>query len=133
MLKAAIVLAAKKAGLTPWFLLAICSAETDLRNVINPNDPELPSYGVCQLKLGTARMFDKAATACSLMDPEVNAALAAQYLRKQYRRYPGNLSCAIAAYNAGRCKKDKNGNIMNQDHVNKVMERYVEYKKIYSK
>lgn len=53
-----------------------------------------------------------------LHDPEVNIYLTTAYLRYQLDRYDGNITDAVAAYNAGSVRK-KNGAYVNQWHVDK--------------
>ena len=52
----AIILAAAKAvGVPGALLLAICTHESNLQNVIAPQDHGSPSYGLCQVKQDTAK------------------------------------------------------------------------------
>ena len=93
--------AAKSAKISGAILFAICSHESGLHNKIVHRDGGSPSYGICQVKLQTAKMFGYEGPAMGLMEPEINAKYAALYLRYQYKRYQ-NWCQAIAAYNAGR-------------------------------
>lgn len=95
-----ITLAAKSAGVPAGLLLAVCTTETHLRNVISQHDGHSASIGVCQVKLATARMFSKRVTQYQLWDPRANARFAALYLAKQLKRYP-SIECAVTAYNRG--------------------------------
>ena len=54
-----------------------------------------------------------------LHDAEVNIFLTAAYLRYQYDRYDGNITDAVAAYNAGSVRKTSTGQYVNQWHVDK--------------
>jgi len=62
-----------------------------------------------------------------LHDPEVNIYLTAAYLRYQLDRYDGNITDAVAAYNAGSVRKNDRGAYVNQWHVDKfnnALDRY---------
>lgn len=86
--------------------LAICSVESDFRNVYKKDDGGSPSYGICQIKHSTAEWIsDREFEEDLLMDPEHNYLFAHMYVKYQLKRYKGNLKCAISAYNAGRCVK----------------------------
>lgn len=54
-----------------------------------------------------------------LHNPEMNIYLTAAYLRYQYDRYDGNITDAVAAYNAGSVRKTSTGSYVNQGHVDK--------------
>lgn len=101
--------------------------ESSLTNVVNHADGGSPSYGVCQVKLNTAKMFDKDATVDSLLIPDYNIQIASKYLAWQKRRYKTS-DCVIAAYNAGKCKKDEKG-IVNRGYVKKVRAAMQDYPK----
>lgn len=121
-LVATILAAAKAVGVPGALLLAICTHETNLKNITVPNDGGSPSYGVCQIKEKTARAlgFKGAVTGptiegkvffgtlepkgkpAGLLVPSVNAKYAAKYLKKQLDKYEGDWCKATAAYNAGR-------------------------------
>lgn len=120
MLVTIIQIAAMLNGVNPDVLVSLCTVETHLRNVINHQDGNSASYGICQVKLETAKMFSPNITAKDLMKPEINADIAAKYLRKQIDRYEGDVHCGLAAYNAGRCNKNDFGVIRNVKYVNKV-------------
>lgn len=122
-----IIVAAHMFSVPPALLLSICSAESDLRPRTNVQDGGSASYGVCQIKLATARMFEPAANPALLNNSEVNARLAAQYVRYQMARYPDDLECVIAAYNSGTCRRNKHGKIMNRKYVKRVKARLEQY------
>ena len=112
---------------SPYILLGICTTESNLRNVINHNDGGSPSYGICQIKLNTAKMFNPRITPKELMNPELNAYYAARYIKHQMNRYNENIIKAIAAYNSGRVKYNKSGRIINYKYVRKVLTHYDHY------
>lgn len=95
-----ILSAAKSVKISGAILVAICSHETRLQNIMI-QDNGSPTYGICQVKLATASMLGYQGSPEGLMDPETNAHYAALYLKFQHDRYK-NWCKAIAAYNAGR-------------------------------
>lgn len=96
-----ILLAAKKAGVSGSLLLAICTHESGLNNVLVPHDGGSPTYGICQVKYETAKMMGFDGKAKDLMTPETNAKWAATYLKFQKSRYDGDWMKSTAAYNSG--------------------------------
>lgn len=118
-----ILAAAKSIGVPGALLLAICSQETRLINVMVPNDNGAPSYGICMVQEGTARMMGYKGIATGplqpslrkgfkglmeplgkpmgLMDPTINARYAAKYLKEKLDDYEGDWCRSVAAYNAG--------------------------------
>lgn len=96
-----ILLAAKKAGVNGSLLLAICTHESGLNNVLVPHDGGSPTYGICQIKYDTAKMIGFTGQAKELMVPATNAKWAAEYLKFQKNRYDGDWMKSTAAYNSG--------------------------------
>ncbi len=124
---ALIAFAAIQAGVHPELLQAICHVETRHQNVTIPNDGRSPSYGPCQIKLGTARMFYPKVSPVRLQDPRFSVHVAAIYLRHQLRRYHNHVWCAVLAYNRGSSGSvcalglfDKSNVISNARYVSKV-------------
>lgn len=117
-----ILLAAKKAGVSGALLLAICTHESGLNNILVPHDGGSPTFGICQVKYYTAKMFGLKGEAKELMKPEINAKIAARYLKYQTLRYDGCLYKAVAAYNAGTYNESKKvlGKPRNLAYVRKV-------------
>lgn len=101
MFSTIILAAAKAVGVPGALLLAICTHESGLRNVEAPHDHGSPSYGLCQLKLDTAKGLGYQGNGPGLMVPETNAKYAAQYLKMQLERYDGDWCKSVAAYNSG--------------------------------
>lgn len=98
-------LALKQAAATmkvPYKLLSsLCWVESrHLPRSVNAKDGISASYGLCQIKLETAKWMGYTGTKEELLNPIVNANWAAKYLRKQYNKY-GDWRRAISAYNAG--------------------------------
>lgn len=102
-----IVAAAKKIGMSGSLLLAICTHESGLKNVLVPHDGGSPSYGICQIKYETAKMVGFTGKAKELMDPKINAQWAAAYLKFQKSRYDGDWMKSAAAYNSGTYNESK--------------------------
>lgn len=124
-MNAAIIIAAAKSASIPAYLLAaVCAVESNHTSTINIHDGGSPSYGACQLKVNTARLYDRKATGAKLLNYAYNADIAARYLRTQLDRYHGNTECAIAAYNAGTCKFNDRKQIRNRKYVKKVKARF---------
>lgn len=110
--------AASEAYRLPYRLvLAVCTVESSLNpRAINANDGDgTPSLGLCQVKLATARWLGFGVEEKDLLDPDLNAMIAARYLAKQRKRYRGNLRKTISSYNAGTATP------ANEGYVNKVM------------
>lgn len=101
-------------GVDPALLSSLCFVESNHKvNAYVHQDGGSPSYGVCQIKLGTARALGYSGQAKGLMDQKTNAFYAASYLAKQKKKH-GTWDRAISAYNAGRPIKG------NKHYVNKV-------------
>lgn len=117
---ATVTAAAKAASVSPSLLLAICTVESNLNpHAVNVHDGGSASYGLCQLKVATAREFDHKASPEMLLDPKENARVAAAYLSFQVKRYQ-TVQCAVAAYNAGSCIRNSHGTIRNIRYVRNV-------------
>lgn len=102
-------------------LSSLCFVESNHKvHAYNQHDGRSPSYGVCQIKLGTAKYVGFKGSEKDLMKPRTNIMYAAKYLKKQLNRYHGNVRRAVAAYNAGTFKQDEFGNIINHNYVKKV-------------
>jgi hypothetical protein len=95
------LIAALLNNVDPALLEGICYVETKHTNVFTPRDGKSPSWGICQLKLGTAREVGYSGPGYGLLQPETNVFYASRYLRKLYRRF-GSDRRAVSAYNCGR-------------------------------
>lgn len=108
-------------GLPPKLMSAICFVESShIVSAVNPDDGGSASHGVCQIKLDTARLVGFKGTAKQLMRPKTNVYWAGKYLKKQLRRYNGDVTKAIAAYNAGKYRETEDGLPKNINYVDKV-------------
>lgn len=119
----AITAAASLTSVHASLLLALCHVESRHLNGISPADGHSASYGICQVKLGTARMIDPTVRPTYLLNPEVNAYFAARILERHIRRYGGNVCRALVAYNRGSAPKrfDNRDNWCNNRYSKKVM------------
>lgn len=118
---------AMKVGVNPILLLSICNVETGLRNVTNYHDHFGPSYGVCQIKLPTAKMVMLDVTAKKLQNPRTNVTAAALLLKRLVNKYHNEWK-AVAAYNAGSLRYNK-GKLINNKYVEKVKNNYYTFNK----
>ena len=99
--------AAKNAKVSGALLLAICTHESGLNNTLVPHDGGSPTYGICQIKAGTAASVGFTGKDKDLMIPEINAKYAALYLKYQEGRYNGDWTKTVAAYNSGTYNESK--------------------------
>lgn len=103
---------ARKYGIEPALLQSVCDIESSWRPHVTGDSGN--SIGLCQLNPETAlRMFPKhwngdlpypqrvAAMRKLLFNPEANMSIAAIYLRYLLRKYDGDVTLAVFAYNAG--------------------------------
>lgn len=119
-------LIARMHSIEPAMLSSVCYHESTFDPyVIAHDDGGSPSYGICQVKLETARMLGFRGTADELMDPHENMNYAAKYLSKQLTRYNGNIDKAVSAYNAG------SASTKNKKYVNKVKATMIDHSKVY--
>lgn len=90
--------------LPPNLLASICYVESKHNTqVINKYDGHSHSYGICQIKLETARHLGFTGDEKSLMIPANNIYYAGKYLKYQIDRY-NNITRGIVAYNRGNAK-----------------------------
>ncbi len=88
------------------------------------------SWGLMQLLLATARevLRNPELTITQLTQPRVNIEAGTKFLAQLWTRF-GNMSDAIAAYNAGSPRLDKKtGKYVNQEYVDNVLKNYKTYK-----
>ncbi len=91
-------------GLPTGLLSSVCYIEsTHNINAISHYDGKTHSYGICQIKLETAKTLGFKGTAAELMKPKINIHYAGKYLQKQILRYD-NTTRGIVAYNRGNAK-----------------------------
>lgn len=78
------------------------------RPTYEPNVPPIKegwdySWGPMQILPGTAEWMGYRGPPEALHNPAIGMRYGTIYLRKQLRRYDGNVCKALSAYNAGRC------------------------------
>lgn len=106
---------AGKFGVSSSLMLAVCLHESGLKDVHNYQDGGSASYGMCQIKLGTAqgvgRIFGhkdmESWTSKDMHEPEKNIKAAAMYLSYIQAKHDGNVCAVLAEYNAGRVTESK--------------------------
>ena len=106
-------------------LSALCHVESKHQvSAFVAHDGSSPSYGVCQIKLATARSVGFKGQEKDLMQPSINIKYAAKYLKRQLNRYNGDTRKAVAAYNAGTYF-EKNKRPANFTYVRKVFSAWL--------
>ncbi len=71
---------------------------------IHHDDGNSDSVGICQIKLATAKSLGFIGTQKQLMGAKINIKYAAKFLAYQIKRYNGNVTKGIIAYNRGNAK-----------------------------
>ena len=115
-----ILAAAKKYELSPLLIDAVARQESGYRvNAVS----RVGAVGVMQLMPGTARMLGVR----NPRDPHANIDGGARYLRRLLDRFGGDVSLALAAYNAGPGRVERAGGIPRlaetQNYVRKILAR----------
>lgn len=98
------LLASMNNGLPAHLLDAVCGVESNHSTsptLIRYNDGKGASYGICQIKVTTARQVGFRGRPRDLMDPKVNIEYAARYLAFQLKRYGNDYAKSVTAYNQG--------------------------------
>lgn len=102
------------------------------------------AYGLMQMIIPTARKFDVNIKPIELLIPENSIKYGTHYLSLLLSDYKGSIATTAASYNGGpgnvkKWKLDENGDIIidsitfteTQKYVEKVMNNYLKYKRIY--
>ena len=115
-----VLAAAKKYELSPLLIDAVARQESGYRvNAVS----RVGAIGVMQLMPGTARMLGVR----NPRDPHANIDGGARYLRRLLDRFGGDVSLALAAYNAGPGRVERAGGIPRiaetQNYVTKILAR----------
>jgi soluble lytic murein transglycosylase-like protein len=120
-----ITLVAKSFGVPGALMLAVCSNESNLTNAFAPHDGGSPSFGICQIKLDTAKMVGYLGDGHGLMNPEINVKWSAIYLKKLLDQYDDSWCKSVSAYNLGTFKESRRhrGRPINMSYVKKVQEK----------
>jgi len=115
----------RKLGVDPRILASICYVESKWNpRALNKVDGKTSSYGLCQIKLETARSVGFKGSSKDLFKASVNIHFAGLYYKAKLLKYRGNEFCAIAAYNAGACRYAFSGKILNNKYVKKVTKSF---------
>lgn len=125
----------------PTLLTTVCFGESSfiLNDRLTHIDHGSRSYGVCQVKLATARYMDKVyqnplhASRAILNSIHGNAFYAAQYLKYQLLRYNNNWKRALNGYNRGKglnkdtryIRRFKKNHIIVINQLEKLIRRYI--------
>ena len=101
-------------------------------------------FGLMQLDLKTAKIYDPDITIKKLLDPEVNLNIGVKHLKYLLSNFNNNISLAITSFYNGKdltlnWKLDKNGDIDveqipysdSQRIIKKVITNYYKYKSLY--
>jgi soluble lytic murein transglycosylase-like protein len=112
---------ARRHGLDPALVLAVASVESGFRpKAVSPKGAQ----GLMQLMPGTATSLGIA----DAFDPETNLEGGSRYLAELIALYGGDLTKALAAYNAGPGAVKRHGGVPpyreTRAYVKKVLERY---------
>jgi soluble lytic murein transglycosylase-like protein len=117
-LAVAFTLVSSNLALPQGLLEALCMIESNHEVLAMSNhDGGSKSYGVCQIKMNTAKLVGFKGTEKQLMEPTINIYYSGKYLQKQINRYK-DLDKAVSAYNAGSYRT------FNRLYVNKVMKQW---------
>ncbi|MCK5779690.1 MAG: transglycosylase SLT domain-containing protein [Psychrilyobacter sp.] len=103
-------------------------------------------FGLMQISLKTAKLYDENITYKKLLDPETNIRIGTLHLKYLLNKYNGNITLAMSAFSQGEdvianWRLDANGDIdvekipyLNSQYtVKNVITNYYKYKKLYSK
>lgn len=92
-------------GLPEGLLESVCYVESNFKpSAIHYMDGKSNSYGLCQIKLKTAKSMGFKGSKEELLIPSINILYAAKYLKYQLNRYH-SISKAVIAYNRGAATK----------------------------
>ena len=111
---------AAETGLSPGLIKAVALVESGFDpRAVSPKGAQ----GLMQLMPGTSRQYG----VTDPFDPLQNLRAGARHMRNMLDRFDGNLTLALAAYNAGASTVRRHGGVPNyretRDYVRKVRER----------
>lgn len=90
--------AAVEHGIDPAIAFGLVRTESGFRNSATSH---VGATGLTQLMPATARWLKPGTTRAQLRDPETNLAIGFRYLRQLIRKYDGDTTLALLAYNRG--------------------------------
>jgi soluble lytic murein transglycosylase-like protein len=120
-LRALVEQAARRRGLDPALVLAVVAVESGFRpDAVSPKGAQ----GLMQLMPRTAASLGVE----DAFDPEQNLDAGVRHLESLLKLYDGNLTRALAAYNAGQGAVARHGGVPpyreTREYVRRVLERY---------
>lgn len=123
--------AAVRYGIDPLLLHAVAHVES--RHQAGARS-HAGARGVMQVMPGTARRFGLDDPLRELLQPELNVAVGAEYLKTLQKRFGNDLSLVLAAYNAGEGAVEKYGRRIppypeTQAYVRDVLATYAELRR----
>ncbi len=123
---------ARKVGVEPALVRALIQNESGWNVNASRYEAHLKdsSWGLMQVLLKTGKWIlgDATLTVTQLILPKTNIKAGTAYIKYQLTRYRGNIQDAIAAYNAGSVKRNKDGSYINKRYVDKVYRSYLNYR-----
>jgi soluble lytic murein transglycosylase-like protein len=123
--------AARRHGIDPLLLHAVAHVESRHQAAARSH---AGARGVMQVMPGTARRFGLDDPQRELLQPELNVAVGAEYLKVLQARFGNNLPLVLAAYNAGEGAVEKHGRRIppypeTQAYVRDVLATYAELRR----
>lgn len=114
--------AAKLANIEPEIIAAHIMQESSYNpNAVHKDLDGVSSYGLMQVRLDTARnmLNEPKLTPEQLSHPKINILAGAKYIQQSRIKWP-NIKDSIAAYNAGKPRKNSAGQYVNSKGVTNV-------------
>ena len=142
-MKEQVLTSAERYGVDPYLIWSVMKAESKFRaDAISVKGAQ----GLMQITPETAKWaMEKMGIKGNVFDPDINIEVGSWYLSKLLSDYDGNLTAALAAYNAGGSNvnkwmyKDRGLTLKDiqfeetYDYVYKTLQYYKNYKKLYLK